>query len=311
MSIPPRGALAEVAADRHGIFTWDDWLAAGLDSGQLSREITRGFVERIHPTVYRVSGAPRTWRQSLAGAVASGGPMALASHRAAAALWELPDAGGRVVEVTAPRHRRVERRGVRVHESIDLPSMDRWVIDSIPVTGINRTLLDLARFAPVTRVGASVDDAVRRRLTGYSDLANWLAQVRRNGVRGVRRLSTVMADRPGGLVAPGSSFEAMTLEMMRCHGLPPARRQIEVRCGDHRFSIDFGWEDALVGVECDSRQHHSMPSQWEYDLWRQNLIQLEGWLLLRYTPYSMRTRARANAAEVRNAIRDRAPHLLE
>ena len=92
MPIPPRGAVAEVAAARHGVFTWDEWLAAGLDSGQLAREIAHGVVERIHPTVYRVSGAPRTWRQSLAGAVASGGPMALASHRAAAALWELPDA---------------------------------------------------------------------------------------------------------------------------------------------------------------------------------------------------------------------------
>jgi very-short-patch-repair endonuclease len=311
MSIPPRGAVADLAAARHGIFTWEDWLAAGLDSGQLTREIARGVVERIHPTVYRMSGAPRSWRQSLAAAVASGGPMALASHRAAAGLWELPDARGRIVELMAPRHRRVERRGVRVHESIDLPSMDRWLIDAIPVTGINRTLLDLARFAPVERVGASVDDAVRRQLTSYEGLATWLGQVRRRGVRGVRKLSLVMADRPGGSVAPGSTFEAMTLEMMGRHGLPPARRQIEVRSGSHRFRIDFGWEDALVGVECDSRQHHSMPSQWEYDLWRQNLIQLEGWLLLRYTPLSMRTRAPANAAEVLAAIRTRAPHLLD
>ncbi len=236
--------------------------------------------------------------------------MALASHRSAASLWGLPDASGRIVELMAPRHRRVERRGVRVHESMDLPAVDRWLIDAIPVTGINRTLLDLARFAPIERVGSSVDDAVRRQLTSYEGLATWLAQVRRRGVRGVRRLSVVMADRPGGTVAPGSTFEALTLEMMKHHGLPPAQRQIQVRSGTHRFHIDFGWADALVGVECDSTQHHSMQSQWEYDLWRQNLIQLEGWLLLRYTPRSMRTRAATNAAEVRAAIRTRAPHLL-
>ena len=197
MPATPRGTVAEMAAARHGVFTWEDWLAAGLDSGQLAREIARGVVERIHPTVYRMSGAPRTWRQSLAAAVASGGPMALASHRAAASLWELPDASGRIVELMAPRHRRVERRGVRVHESMDLPAMDRWLIDAIPVTGINRTLLDLARFAPVERVGSSVDDAVRRQLTSYEGLATWLAQVRRRGVRGVRRLSVVMAGPPG------------------------------------------------------------------------------------------------------------------
>ncbi|HKY17037.1 MAG TPA: DUF559 domain-containing protein, partial [Microthrixaceae bacterium] len=68
----------------------------------------------------------------------------------------------------------------------------------------------------------------------------------------------------------------------------------------------FGWPSAKVGVEADGTEHHTLTSQHEYDLRRQNLIQLEGWFLLRYTPTALRTRRRVCADQMRAAIQDRA-----
>ena len=294
------------AAEHHGIFTAAAWYAAGLSSIQLTREVRRGSVERVHPTAYRVLGAPPTWRSSVMAAVASAGAFALASHRTAPALWQLAGSTGRIIEISTPRHDRVRRRGVRVHESVDLPATDYWVIDGIPVTGINRTLLDSARYLPAQLVGDFVDDAVRRDLTSYMELARWLAVTARRGVRGVRRLRQVLAERPGGTVPPGSTFESRMLDLVRDFVLPTPERQVPVRTSEGTFHIDFGWPSAKVGVEADGTEHHTLTSQHEYDLRRQNLIQLEGWFLLRYTPTALRTRRHVCADQMRAAIQARA-----
>jgi very-short-patch-repair endonuclease len=297
-----RAAVFAHAARQHGVFTSSDWRDAGIHHGLLAREVRRGSVRRIHPTTYVVNGAPHSWRQDLCAAVRSVGPDALASHRAAAALWQLGDTVGRTIEVVTTRHRRVGRAPFTVHECLDIRPGDRGVVDHIPVTAVPRTLLDLARFVPEERLGQCVDDAVRRRLSTYGALADWLGGVARPGVRGTRCLRAVLADRPGGTIPPGSTFEALALGLVRRHGLPEPVRQVPVRCGEEDFRIDIGWPDVKVGVEWDSRQHHSMPSQWEHDLWRQNLIQLEGWLLLRYTRRALLTRPDASTDEIRNAL---------
>jgi hypothetical protein len=301
-SLESRRDLLCHAARRHGVFTFDEWTAHGLSPNQLARDVKRGSIERIHPSVYRVAGSPATWRAEVMAAVAGAGPHALVSHRSAAAMWSLAGVSGRTIDVTVPRHLRVRRRGAIVHECLDLPSQDHSEIDGIPVTGIHRTLLDVCRYAVPERAGDQLDDAVRRNLTSYLATATWLEGVARQGVRGVRRLRGLLAERPGGTVPPGSTFEAQALRVLAHHGLPEPSRQVKVVCGAHVFSIDFGWPDALVGIEADGREFHTLTSQIEHDHWRQNLIQLEGWLLLRYTPTALRTRPRQSADEIRVAL---------
>src|SRR5690606_26699202 len=131
------------------------------------------------PSVYRVVGAPETWRGALMAAVAGAGDHALASHRSATAMWALAGTTGRTIELTVPRHLRVRRTGVAVHESVDLPAQDRWEIDGVPVTGIHRTLLDSCRFSVPERAGDHLDDAVRRGLTSYETTAVWLESIAR------------------------------------------------------------------------------------------------------------------------------------
>ena len=93
----------------------------------------RGWLERVHEAVYRVVGSPDTWHQQLlAACLASSGANAV-SFRAAAQLWGLPG-GAEIVEVTAPRHRRMQFDDVTIHESFFLTDLDVTHLHGIPVT---------------------------------------------------------------------------------------------------------------------------------------------------------------------------------
>jgi hypothetical protein len=96
----------------------------------------------VHEGVYRVVGSPRTWHQQLQAACLSSSGANGVSFRAGARMWDLPG-GDEIVEITAPRHRRMQLDGVRVHESRFLTDLDVTYLHGIPVTRPARVLCDL------------------------------------------------------------------------------------------------------------------------------------------------------------------------
>lgn len=59
--------------------------------------------EELHPGVYRFAGTPATWRQTLLAACLSIGETAVASHRAAGALWLFAGVEPGMIEISVPR----------------------------------------------------------------------------------------------------------------------------------------------------------------------------------------------------------------
>src|SRR5205807_1777024 len=114
----------------------------------------------VHPGVYRLPGAPVTWKQKVMAAVLAAGPGAVASHKTAAALWGLAGFPPREVEVTLPHGK--YRPGC--HQSRSLERVDVTTIDGIPVTRVARTLVDLAGAVSDARLEDAIDDALCRRL---------------------------------------------------------------------------------------------------------------------------------------------------
>jgi hypothetical protein len=73
---------------------------------------------------------------------------AVASHRSAAALWDLDGFHRRTTyELTVPATRRLVRDDAVVHHSRDLHLVEPVLREQIPVTPLGRTLLDLAAVA--------------------------------------------------------------------------------------------------------------------------------------------------------------------
>jgi hypothetical protein len=138
---------ARSGAGHHGIVTWRGLLDAGLTEDQILHLASTGAIEPHFLNTYWLAGVEHTWRGEVLAACLAGGTRALASHRSAAAVRDLPGGDRRIQELTCPRWRRARHAGLIVHESTVLDSCDVDVVDGIPVTSVDRTLFDLGAVA--------------------------------------------------------------------------------------------------------------------------------------------------------------------
>src|ERR687898_3063044 len=117
--------LARFAAEHHAVFTTAHAALCGFTEAQIVyRKESRRWLHQ-HLGAYYMAGAPPSWKGDLLAACWAGGFRAVASHRSAAALWNL--AGGRrsMQEITCPRWRRARHAGLVVHETKAFDSVGR------------------------------------------------------------------------------------------------------------------------------------------------------------------------------------------
>lgn len=158
--------------------------------------------------------------QVLAACLAVGG---VASHRTAAALWQLSGCRPGPVHVTVANGWTSRCAVATIHRSRTLRPSDVTRVDGIPVTRVARTLADLASHVPRPALEDAVDDALCRRLVSLYRLARQ---------RGSPRLHAVLATWRDG-TAPHGVAEARLLRRIVHAGLPPPSMSV---CSWNRVS---------------------------------------------------------------------------
>lgn len=297
--------VAALAAVQHGVVERCQLDRAGLSPRRIRTLCEHGVIRRVARGIYVVAGAAPSWEQDLTVAVRSAGELAVAGHRSASGLWYLDRFRRRHIEVAveAPAPRR--RPGVVLHETTRLPSRDRTVVDGIPVTTPTRTLIDMGRFVGVARLGAMVDDAVRRDLTTYEDLHTRFSELAGRGRDGISTIREVLESRPGGAVVPDSPLESEARRLLIAAGLPEPVLHHRVDCGEIAYVLDLAWPELFVALECDGFRFHRTPDQLDWDDRRRNALGLRGWLVLHATWARVRDDPVALVAEVRRALQTR------
>lgn len=174
---------AALVARQHGVLTTTQARSLGLSESTLRRRCATGLLVRLQPGVLRHVAHPETWHTRLMAACLSTG--GLASHRSGAILRRLDPVQGTVVEVSVETDTASSRRGVILHRSSQMHLADATVIDGIPVTGMARTLLDLASVVPPRLLESAADDALRRRLVTWPELYETLLRHAVPGPAGV------------------------------------------------------------------------------------------------------------------------------
>jgi len=293
-------SIAAVARRQHGLFRRDQMHERGATDGVVRARLRAGRWERVHPSVFRIAGHPVTWRQTLLAACFACGPGAVASHRAAAALWSLPGFPEGPVEVSSTGQRGRASATIRLHRARIEPS-DSAHRDRIPVTTAMRTLLDLAAIVPTSLLEEALDDAIRRRLVRIERLRAHLEAARGRGRRGVRAIERLLDDRQQAGV-PQSVFETKLLRLIRSGGLPEPVVQHPVRLGRANAIIDFAYPDLHLAIEADGYRWHSGRSEWEQDLARRNALTAAGWRVLHLTWTDMIRRPGVTLERITNAI---------
>lgn len=280
---PDRLCLA-IAKRQYGLIRRLQALRSGLSPDQIDYRIEVGRWIIVHPEVYAIGGTPSSWHQEVLAACfwARDG---LASHRSAATLWGLTGFDSALpIDITSTRCHLPSRSGLRVHHTNRLLAKDRVERHAIPVTSIERTLLDIGAVAPPHRVAIAFDSALRQRLTSTARLDEYLRLTARRGRRGVQTLRSLVKSRSELEALPESALETLFLDIVRDSDLPMPELQFEIR-DSARFvaRVDFAWPEKKVALEMDGFEFHSGRENWERDRSRRNRITALGWSVLHGT----------------------------
>ena len=276
--------LLAFATTHHAVFRGAHARVCGLSEKQITRRVALGFWKRLFDDVYIAAGAPLTWKGGLLAACWAGGFRAAASHRSAAALWQL--AGGRrsIVEVTCPRWRRAQHEGLVVHETKALGAVDITQLEGIPVTSPERTLLDLGAVCHESLVEMALDKAEHRGLVTRASIETTLKRLGRRGRNGAGTLRRLVATHDGDRRAPESEMETMLIRCLRRNGWPEPVPQYEIRQGGVFVArVDAAYSDWRIAIEYQSDEHHSGRLASERDNDRRLRIIAAGWFPIEAT----------------------------
>ena len=277
--------MAPLVAAQYGVFSRDQALGLGATKRVIGRRVATGRWQRISANVFRIAGSSPSWRQSLVAACLAWGGDSVVSHRAAAALWELPGFRPGVPEITVPRERRRTRSsGIVVHWAPAIPPPDVTELTAIRVTAPARTLIDLASVAPRDVLEEALDDALRRKLVSLPRLRWRLDDLGRNGRSGIMAFRALLAARDSSSAVPDSVFETRLFRVLRESGLPKPVLQHPVSDEQRLVAIvDFAFPSARVAIEAEGYRWHSGRLRWEHDLARRNMLTALGWRVIHVT----------------------------
>ncbi|WP_426311112.1 hypothetical protein [Cellulosimicrobium sp. E-16] len=207
--------------------------AADLSPAQLRRELV---LRRVSAVSERLSSA--YWFSHTSAALLHG-----------CCTWRLADVV-HVTQLRPPKAAQTREPALRRHWT-PLPVRDRTLVGGLPVTTLERTVVDCARSLPGAQ-GLVVADSALRAGADPAVLAVLLAEAA--GGRGVRGARAVVGLADARAESPGESVVRWILHEA---GLPAAVPGLEVPTWRGSLWVDLGWPEHRVAVEFDGAVKYS------------------------------------------------------
>jgi very-short-patch-repair endonuclease len=268
--------LANLAGRQHGVVALWQLIALGLGGDLVRQWVARGRLHAVHRGVYAVGHPLLTLKGRLMAAVLACGPGASVSHRTAAMMHRLLDDSRPLIDVAAASNRR-SRPGIHFHRVRRLHPSEVTDIDGIRVTGVARTLLDIAGLVPQRRLVYALECAEKTRVLDMVEIEALLRRSR--GHRGSRALQRAIR-----AIEPEAEHVHEGLE--RAFVAFCRARQIEAPAMNavvEGFTVDALWAKRKLIVELDSWKHHRDRRSFEEDRRRDAVLALAGYQPLRVT----------------------------
>ena len=263
---------------QYGLITVEQAKAVGLSSRQMSLRVDRADWIRLRAGVFRHAGSRPSWRQRVLAETLR--REAVASHRAAAALWQHDVYNHPPIEITTPGRLNAPPE-VRTHVSKQWDRRDEVTRFGIPCTGIERTILDCGAVAGIGRVERLAEAAIRKELTSWAQLRHTLVSDARRGRDGCGTLRALLDDRAGDATVPLSDFSRRIVLLLTTAGLPApvVEHPIEDDHGLHILQVDLAWPELKRAWELDGLQWHFGRADVERDRRKRNAAIAEGWVI--------------------------------
>jgi very-short-patch-repair endonuclease len=264
-----------LAGRQHGIVKSKQVREAGLTKQGIRRRVEAGWLVPQYHGVYAVGHTALTDKSHLIAAVYACGEEALAGYRAAGKLWGILR-GSQRIEVTGPRSRVAGRRFL-LHRSRLIHDEDRALLDNIPVTGLARTLVDLADVLTEKRLANAVNEAEMKGLFDLRQVERVLERL--SGRKGRHKLNRILAAYRPGQPFFRSRNERFVYDLCREHGLPTPR----VNTWVHTQEVDFYWPEAELALEFDGGAVHRTTKAFYEDRERDRALAAKGIHVVRAT----------------------------
>jgi hypothetical protein len=273
--------LAARAEGQYGLVTREE-LDRWFSRHQVRLRSKRGLLLPAAPGVWRLTGAPTSWRQRVMAACLSLGQPLCVSHATAGRLWEFDGIAAKdAIELAVPPPRAPGRalERVAVHRT-ELGPEDRTQHLSIPVTSPARTLADLAASIPSEALARAMDYALREHLTTVPDLRRQL--VTRTRMKGSGVFDELVTQREAHGVGD-SEWEDTVLRWLIRAGLPLPRRHHKLSLARRVVVLDFAYPEDKVAVEFDGFEWHKTRTKFDRDRARLGDLAAAGWMLVPVT----------------------------
>jgi hypothetical protein len=260
---PKFAIVARLAFDHHGRVSRQQLMAEGIDAEQVKRWLRDGRLRAVHHGVYAVGHVAPSMHGDYSGAVLAGGGGAKLSHAPAARVFELTR-GKRPPppEITVPTTAHRRRPGIVIHRVKTLHPYDVTVHEGIPITSVPRVLLDMAPRLSPAKLGRACHEAWVHYNTTPAHVEACIA--RNPHKPGIAKLRYAL-----GSDVTLSDLEDAFLALIRRHGLPRPRTNIDVR-GD---KVDCHWPEHGLTVELLSYRFHATRDAFEKDVARRRRSQ--------------------------------------
>ncbi|HWJ63439.1 MAG TPA: type IV toxin-antitoxin system AbiEi family antitoxin domain-containing protein [Acidimicrobiales bacterium] len=272
--------IAVQASTQLGLISMTQARAAGLTPRQVKHRLATGTWVRVVRGVYRLAGVPPTWQQLALAPCLAHPDLAVVSLLTASRLHGLQSSAPLLPDVTVPMGQNTRVSGATTHRA-RLTPLDTVRMGPIPVTTVERTLVDCAAVLGPVQLQRIVDAAMHSKRTSARAVdAAWDRSQRAPGRWGHQKLLAALEDWREGL-APDTAGEVRLIRVLRQWGFPEPERQIVVfdPSGEAVGRVDLGWSTHRVGLEYDSERWHG-PERWNHDERRHQAIEALGWTLL-------------------------------
>jgi very-short-patch-repair endonuclease len=273
-------------------------MADGVISRRKHRELDaslrylvgRGVLARVLPGVYAQAEAASSTRTRIQALMAFD-PDAVLTEAAAASVGFWPEITVDAV-TCAVRHRREPQPGFRFSRRV-VPAELIIERSGLRYTSPALTALDLC----ANHGGDAIDHALRSRRTTLKHLRRAMELTAARVGNPLRR-ALLLDSRD----EPWSAAERRFHHMLRAADLVGWRANQPVLIDGSSYFVDVLFDKIRVAIEIDGREHHTGSQVFETDRWRQNLLVLDGWRVLRFTWRMINERPDEVMAMVRKAL---------
>jgi very-short-patch-repair endonuclease/predicted transcriptional regulator of viral defense system len=274
-----KGEAWSKARRQHGVLTHGDLIALGFTPRAIKHRVATGRLFPVFRGVYAVGRSELTRKGRWMAAVLACGEDAVLSHRSAAALWGIgSELEGRIdISVRGGENR---RPGIRARTRPHLPAKDVTRRDGIPVTGIARTILDIAAELGDRWLERAINEADKLDLIDPETLRVEAESF--EGQPGIRRLRRIL-DRDTFRLSD-SDLEILFRPIARDAGLPPPLTKQRV----NGFEVDFYWPELGLIVETDGLRYHRTASAQSRDALRGQTHTAAGLTPLRFSHHQVK-----------------------